>query len=252
MLPCNSSMSSLLQLLGLLNSTSVALSGLGKQVKSCSVSAGSDACWQLNSYRPNKKEGGGFFLCQCLGSENYMWIWADRCVKFWVVVQTGSFGEEEDAQPDLMPHSRRERLPGCWAPTSQGQPQSPHGCLGSPSRAQDPMGICPQGIGGAWIWPPSGIRPHMRDVGGTERPQLTAWAPAVTAVLGGCWSCRFGSLVCQVLGKDLHHCVALCQSGNRDCSSRAVVWIILHSRSPASTSALLADAPSCSPQSCGQ
>lgn len=48
-------MSSLLQLLGLLNSASVDLS----------VSAGSDVYWQLSSYRPSKKQGGVSF---CVGA----------------------------------------------------------------------------------------------------------------------------------------------------------------------------------------
>lgn len=54
-------MTRLLQLLGLLNSTSVVC----ENRSSCAVSAGSDMCWQLNSYRPNKKHRGIFF---CVGA----------------------------------------------------------------------------------------------------------------------------------------------------------------------------------------
>lgn len=117
-------MSSLLQLLGLLNSTSVDISGLGKQVKPCSVPAGSDACWQLDSYTPNKKQRGDFFLCRCFGSENNTWIRADRCVKFWLWFR-------------LAPSGRRRRL--SWTSSPGRTP----GSLGThpPRAAPAPAGM---------------------------------------------------------------------------------------------------------------
>lgn len=113
----------------------------------------------------------------------------------------------------------QEGLPGWWAPTRQGQPQPQQGCPASPRGTRTPTRLHLHGIGGTQIWLPSATRPHMRDEGCTEHPQPGAWGPAATAVLGGCWSCSFGSFVCQFWGEDLHHWAALCQSGKRDCSS---------------------------------
>lgn len=244
MLPCNSFITRLLQLLGLLNSTSVACGNRS----SCAVSAGSDMCCQLNSYRPSKKHGGVFFR-RYFGSENNTWIWADSCFKFWLWFTQA-------------PSGRRRRPSWTPSPAAQGKGSwvagQPHQMQPLPSRDAQHVPECSLNPSRAW---PTKYRRSSRlpsDTGSLWRMWVAqsthsaAQAPAVTAVPRGADIQGLAPLLITFLGKDIYPWVALCQSGKRDFSSWALLCSILHSWLSASTSVLLSDALSCSPRSCGQ